>query len=121
MNERCHKECANNKTCNDGLAYVGNCRDFKPIEGNSIRLDKPVIRAIVCHDIFPSPPEWDKQIGRLKFYYKDYYMSAYYNETMLGYFDCPDVDGIREKKDFEQLCISFAKRFYNMLSSYMSY
>lgn len=87
----------------------------------SIPVDKPVIRAIVCHDILPSPPEWDKQIQNLKFKYREYYVEIYYEEKFIGYMDCKAADNIKTEKDFGRVCYKFTKDFYTMLSNYMSF
>ena len=96
---------------------VNNIKNDK----SEVGVEAPVIRAIVCHDIIPSPPEWGKQIQNLRFEYREYYVRVYYGEVSIGYMDCATADNIKHREDFEKLCNRFAKEFYITLSHYMSF
>jgi len=80
------------------------------------------ISAIICDmNIIPDAPYFEDNRGRLKFIYKEYYLSVYYDKEMIGYFDCPQVDVELSRKSFTKLINSFTKDFYSMLSKYMSF
>lgn len=90
-------------------------------DNSEVSVELPVIRAIVCHDILPSPPEWGRQMQNLKFKYREYYVEIYYEEKFIGYMDCKMADNIKTERDFDRVCYRFTKDFYTMLSNYMSF
>ena len=77
---------------------------------------------VICDmNIVPDAPCFEDIRGRLKFIYKEYYLSVYYDKEMIGYFDCPQVDKELSRESFTKLINSFTKDFYSMLSKYMSF